>query len=105
MREMGKNHSPVVVLRIRPKFWSMLRMGVRHNHRKYEPQTQQSQPRTAVASTGDPFPNLQFGPNAAFFLFTKAALEVAKNGQNKGYSGYPTRATGLPRAEGPSRVL
>ena len=105
MREMKKNNSPVVVLQIQPKFWWMLRMGVRDNHTKYEPQTQQSQPRAAVASTGDPFPNLLFGPNPAFFLFTKAALEVAKNGQNKGYSGYPTRATRLPRAKGPSKAL
>ena len=34
---MGENHSSVMVLRIRPKFWWMLPMGVRDNHTKYEP--------------------------------------------------------------------
>ena len=42
---MGENHSSVVVLRIRPKF---CRMGVRDNHTKYEPETQQWRPETGV---------------------------------------------------------
>ena len=60
MREMGKNHSSVVVLRIRPKFRWMLPMGVRDNHTKYEPDTQRWRPGTGVASAGPPFQNLQF---------------------------------------------
>ena len=39
-REMGKNHSSIVVLLIRPKFWWMLPMGVRDNHTKYGPETE-----------------------------------------------------------------
>ena len=37
MGRMGENHSSVVLLRIWPKFWWMLPMGVRDNHTKYEP--------------------------------------------------------------------
>ena len=37
MREMGKNHSSIVVFWILPKFCWMLPMGVRDNHTKYEP--------------------------------------------------------------------
>ena len=58
---MGKSHSSVVVLRIRPKFWWMLLMGVRNNHTKYEPKTQQWRPGTGVASAGTPFQKMQFG--------------------------------------------
>ena len=36
MREMGKNHSSIVVLRIWPKFWWILPMGTRDNHTKCE---------------------------------------------------------------------
>ena len=45
------------------------------------------------------------GPKSAFFFLRKTALEPAENGQMKGNSGYSTRATRLPRAEGPSRAL
>ena len=53
-----KNHSSGVVLRIRPKFWWMLPMGVRDNHTKYELETQRWQPGTGVASARPPFQNL-----------------------------------------------
>ena len=98
---MGKNHISVVVLRIWPKFWWMLPMGVRDNHTKYEPETQRWRPRTGVARTGTPFQNLQFRAKISFFL-PKTALEPAENGQMKGNSGYSTHAARLPCAEGPS---
>ena len=40
MCEMGKNQAFVVVLRIRPKFWQMIAMGVNYNHTKFEQETQ-----------------------------------------------------------------
>ena len=70
-REMEKNHSSVVVLGIRPKFWWMLPMGVRDNHTKYEPETQRWRPGTGVASAGPPFQNLRLGPKSAFFFFAQ----------------------------------
>ena len=98
---MGGNHSSVVVLRIRPKFWWMLPMGVRDNHKKYEPKTQRWQPGMGVETTGPPFQNLQFRAKISLFL-PKTALEPAENGQMKGNGGYSTHAARLPRAEGPS---
>ena len=76
MHEMGGNHSSVVVLRIRPKFWWMLRMGLRDNHTKYEPETQPWRPGMGVASAGLPFQNLQFSAKISLFL-PKTALELA----------------------------
>ena len=99
---MRKNHSSVVVLRIRPKFWWMLPMGVGDNHTKYEPEAQRWLPGTGVASAGPPFQNLQFRAKISLF-FPKTALEPAQNGQMKGNSGYSTHATRLPRAAGPLR--
>ena len=65
---MGKNQNSVVVLRIRPKFWCMIPMGVRDNHTKYEPETQQWRPGTGVASGGPQFQKLQFrAKNSHFF--------------------------------------
>ena len=102
-REMGKNHSSVMVLRIQPKFWWMLPMRVRDNHTKYERETQRWRPGT-VASAGPPFQNLQFRAKISLFL-PQTALEPAQNGQLKGNSGYPTHAARLHRAEVPSRAL
>ena len=65
---MGKNHSSVVVLRIRPKFWWMLPMGVRDNHTKYEPETQRWRRGMGVASAGPPFQNLQFRAKISLFF-------------------------------------
>ena len=76
---MGKNHSSVVVLRIQPKFWCMLPMGVRDNHTKYEPETQRWRLGIGVASAGLPFQNLQFRAKTSLFL-PKTALEPAKKG-------------------------
>ena len=49
-REMGKNHSPAVVLGIWPKFWWMLPMGVIDNDTKCEPETQPWRPGKGIAS-------------------------------------------------------
>ena len=35
MRKMGENHIYIVVFRIGPKFWWMLPIGVRNNHKNY----------------------------------------------------------------------
>ena len=80
-RPMG--YSSVVVLRIRPKFWWMLPMGVRDNHTKYEPRNQRWRPGTRVSCAGLPFQNLQFRAKINPFL-PKTALEPAENGQMKG---------------------
>ena len=101
---MGKNHSSVVVLRIWPKFWWMVPMGVRDNHTKYEPKTQRWRPGMGIASAGPPFQNPQFMAKISFFLL-KTALEPTENSQMKGNSGYSTHAARLPRAERPSRTL
>ena len=103
-REMGKNQMSMVVLRIRPKFWWMLPMGVRDNHTMYELGTQRWRPGTGVASAGPPFQNLQFGAKISLFL-RKTALEPAENGQKKGNSGDSTHAARLRRGKGPSRAL
>ena len=104
MREMGKTHISVVVLRIGPKIWWMLPMGARDNHTKYEPQTQRWRSGTGITSAGPPFQNLQFRAKISLFV-PKTALEPAENGQMKGKSGYSTHAARLPHAEGPSRAL
>ena len=77
---MGKHHSSVVVLRIRPKFWWMLPMGVRDNHTKQE--TQRWRPGTGVASARPPFRNLQFRAKISLFL-PKTTLEPAENSRKK----------------------
>ena len=79
-------------------------MGVRDNHTKYEPETQQWRQGMGVASAGPPFLNQQFRGKISLF-WPKTALEPAENGQMKGSSGYSTHAAGLPRAQGPSKAL
>ena len=98
--EMGGNHISVAVLQIRPKFSLMLPMGVKDNHTKYGPETQQWRPGTGVASAGLAFQNLQFRAKSNLFL-PKTALEPDGNGQMKGNSGYSTHAARLPCAKGP----
>ena len=62
-------------------------MGVRHNHTKFEQDTQRWQPRTAVAGGGPRFQKLQFrAKNIPFWA--KTALELMQNGQPKGKGGY-----------------
>ena len=65
--EMGKNHSSIVVLRIRPKFWWMIAMSVRDSQTKYEPETQLWWPGTGIADAGSLFQNLKFGANISLF--------------------------------------
>ena len=79
---MGKNQNSVLVLRIRLKFWWMIPMGVRDNHTKYEPETQQWQPGTAVASGGPQLQKLQFRVTNSHF-WAKTALEHIQSGQTK----------------------
>ena len=45
---MGQNHNLVVVFGIWPKFWWVIAIGVKNNHTKYEPETQQWRPGTGV---------------------------------------------------------
>ena len=84
---MGKNQKSVVVLQIRLKFWWMIPMGVRDNHTKYEPETQQCRPGTGFASGGPRFQKLQFRAKNSHF-WARAALEPIQNGQTKGKGGH-----------------
>ena len=93
-----------MVLWIRPKFWLMLPMGLRDNHKKYEPETQRWRLGMGIASAGPPFQNLLFRPKISLFLL-KTAIQPTENGQMKGNSGYSTHAARVPRAEGPRRAL
>ena len=52
---MGKNHNPVVLFRIPPKFWWMIPMGVKYNYTKFEQETQWWRPGTGFASGGHLF--------------------------------------------------
>ena len=98
MREMGKNHSSIVVLRIWPIFLWMVPIGVRDNHTQYEPKTKHWRPGTAIASAGALIQNLQFSAKTGLCFNTKTALEPTKNGQMKGNSGFSTHAARLPSA-------
>ena len=68
---MGKNQNSVVVLRIPPKFWWLIPMGVRDHPTKYEPETQRWRPGTGVASGGPQFQKLQFRAKTAIFGLKK----------------------------------
>ena len=66
---MGKNHKSVMVLRIQPKFWWMIPMGVKDNHAKFEQENQQWRPGTGGASGRPRFHNLsQMAPKNALCL-------------------------------------
>jgi len=80
-----------MVLRIRVKFWWMIPMGVKYNHTKFEQESQQCRPGTAVASGGPQFQKLQFRAKNSHF-WAKTALEPIQNGQTKRNGGYTTRA-------------
>ena len=67
MREMGKSHSSVLVLRIWPKFWWMVPIGVRDNHTKYEPKAERWRPAIGVAGAGPPLKICNSGAKTAFF--------------------------------------
>ena len=89
---MGKNQTSVVLLHIQLKFWWMIPMGVRNNHRKYEPETQRWRPLTGFASGGPQFQKLQFRAKNSHF-WAKKSLEHIQNGQTKKNGGYTTHAT------------
>ena len=77
--ELGKNHSSIMVLHIRPKFWWMLPLGVRDNHTKCEPQSQRWRPGTGIAEAGPPFQNLKFRAKIIhFWPKTPTLLKIAK---------------------------
>ena len=44
---MGNTAISITIVRIRPKFWWMVAMGVRDNHTKFEQETQQWLPGTS----------------------------------------------------------
>ena len=86
MCKMKENQSSVEVLRIQPKVWWMLPMGVRDNNTKYEPTVASGNGRrkyrTSISKSA------VYGQNAPFF--PRTAVEPAENDQIKGNSGYST---------------
>ena len=88
---MAKNQNSVVVFQIRLKFWWMIPMGVKHNHTKFEQETQRLRPGTGFASGGPQFQKLQFKAKHRRF-WAKKAPEHIQNGQTKGNGGYTPRA-------------
>ena len=75
-------------------------MGVRDNHKMYEPKTQRWRPGKGIASAGRQFQNLQFRAKISLLL-PKTALEPAENGQMRGHSGYSTHQLDFPVPKGP----
>ena len=67
-REMGKNQTSVVVLRIRLELWWITTMGVKYDHTMVEQQTEQWRPGTGFASGGPPFQNLSKMPRKCHSL-------------------------------------
>ena len=63
---MGKYHNSIVVLPIGLKFWRMMPMALKTNHKKSEPQTQWGRPGTRVASGGPPLQNCHARANTTF---------------------------------------
>ena len=58
----------IVLLRIPPKFWWMMPMGVRDNHTNFEQETQRWHPRMGVARGGPSFQKLsKIGEKFPFF--------------------------------------
>ena len=55
MCKLGKNQISVVVVWMRPKFWCMIAMGVKHNHTKCEQETQHWRLEARAASGGPKF--------------------------------------------------
>ena len=84
---MAKNQNSVVVLQIRLKFWWMIPMGVKHNHTKFEQETQRWRPGKGFPSGGPQFQKLQFKAKNSHF-WAKKAPEHIQNGQTKGNGGY-----------------
>ena len=69
---MGKNQNSVLVLQIQVKFRWMIPMGVKYNHTKFEPETQEGRPGTGFASGGPEFQKLQFRAKNSHFWAKKA---------------------------------
>ena len=64
---MGKNQNSVVVLQIWVKSWCMISMGVKHNHTKFERETQRWRPGEGFASGGPQLQKLQFRAKNSHF--------------------------------------
>ena len=64
---MGKNRNSVVVLQIRLKFWCMIPMGVKYNHRKFEQETRRWRLGTGFASGEPQFQELHFRAKNSHF--------------------------------------
>ena len=88
---MGKNQNSVVVLLIWVKFWWMIPMGVKYNHRKFARKTQRWRPGTGFTGGGPQFQKLQFRAKNSHYWAEKA-LEPIQNGQTKANGGYTPRA-------------
>ena len=87
-REMGKNHNPVVVLRIRLKFWWMIAMGVKYHHTQFEEENHRRRPVTGVASGGMLFQILsKMTKNCHFFTYR---LGGSLNKPSRGVPWYTT---------------
>ena len=90
-REMGKDQNSALVLWIRVKFWWMIPMGVKYNHKNFEQETQRWRPATGFAGGGPQFQKLQFKAKNNHF-WAKKAPEHIQNGQTKGNGGCTSRA-------------
>ena len=88
---MGKNQNSVVVLLIWVKFWWMIPMGVKYNHKKCARKTQRWRPGTGFTGGGPQFQKLQFRAKNSHYWAEKA-LEPIQNGQTNANGGYTPRA-------------
>ena len=92
---MGKNHSSIVVLRIWPKFWWMLLVGVKDNHTSMSPKFNGGGREQALQVPELHFKISNFGLKISL-CFPQAPLELAQNGQTKENSGCSRHATRIP---------
>ena len=63
---MGKNQNSVVALWVRWKFWWMIPMGVKYNHKKFQRLNGGGRERDSQV-VGLSFKNCSLGPKAAIF--------------------------------------
>ena len=68
---MGKYHISIMVLRIRPKFWWMLPMGVRDNHTSMSQKVNGGGRERALWVPDLNFKICNLGPKSAFFFFAE----------------------------------
>ena len=82
MREMGKNHNSVVVLRIRLKLSWMIPMGVKNNHKKMSPKLNRGG-RERVSQVANTGAKLQFRAKGSLFCPKPPCPKPVQNGQNE----------------------